>query len=519
MNRLSCCWVLLNLLLISVNSHAAHKQQTVSLQLLWKHQFQFAGYYIAQEKGFYTEENLDVDIREYQHGIDIVESVVNDETTFAVGRSSIIVRKAHGAPISALFATFQKSPLMLLTRGDIKKPEDLKGKRLMLTSDALDVVEIQAMLIKAGVTSDDYVQQSHSFQISDLISKKTDVMGAYISNEPYQMLSKNLPFATIHPADYGFDMYNDILFTHSNTVKEKPLLTEKFFRSSIKGWQYAFENIEETAQIIFEKYNSQNRSLDALIYEGKELKKLALLGNNPFGDIDQNRFKEMANIYLISGHLDADYDISEFIYKGNKSLSNNTSSHFAFWQVTIIAIVFISYLLYRNKVTSTRNTQLIIIAERDQLTELYNRHKLTESLSEYINLSIRYQWSLSCIFIDIDDFKKINDTHGHNIGDTVLKEFAQLLQKKTRRTDIVGRWGGEEFIIILPETNLKTAESIAAKLGKSVASNNFCSQYKVSCSLGVTQYIQEETTEEFIGRADDALYIAKSEGKNRTAVL
>lgn len=517
MKRSSCCGILITLLLLSINSYSAHKQQKVSLQLLWKHQFQFAGYYIAKEKGFYAQENLNVDIHEYQQGIDTVNSIVNDDIMFAVGRSSIIVNKGNGAPLTALFATFQKSPLMLLTRGDINKPEELKNKHLMLTNDALDVVEVQAMLMRAGLTPNDYIQQTHSFDISDLINGKTDVMGAYISNEPYQMITKNLPYSVIHPADYGFDMYSDILFTHSKTVQEKPLLTDKFFRSSIKGWLYAFDNIEETSKIIFEKYNTQGRTLEALIYEGEELKKLAYL-SSPFGNIDQNRFKEMANIYLISGHLNADYDISNFIYKGNKSLSRSSDLLFL-WLIVIAMVLLICFLLYKNRITTVRNTQLIVIAEQDQLTGLYNRRKLADSLAEYINLSARYQWTLSCIFIDIDNFKTINDTHGLNTGDNVLKELAQLLQQQTRRTDIVGRWGGEEFVIILPETNLQTAELIAAKLRKSVADNNFCFEHEVFCSLGVTQYVRDETIEEFIGRAVDALYIAKHEGRNRTAVL
>lgn len=455
MNPLVCFWLLLVSLLLPFSSASAQTQQTVSLQLLWKHQFQFAGYYIAQEKGFYEQERLNVDIREYQHGSSLAQSVVNKEATFAVGRSSIIVDKGNGSPVTALFATFQKSPLMLITRGDIQKPEDLKNKQMMLTSEALDVVEIQAMLMKAGITSDDYNQQRHSFDILDLINKKTDVMGAYVSNEPYQMISKDAPYSIIHPADYGFDMYSDILFTHDTTVKESPLLTEKFFRASVKGWQYAFDNIEETAQIIYDKYNTQNRSIEALIFEGQELKKLALINDVPFGSIDQNRFKEMANIYLISGHLKTDYDISNFIYKGNKTLGKDPSSLLPLWLLVTVMVIVISYLLYKNKITNTHNTELIDIAEHDQLTGLYNRYKLTESLSEYIHLSIRYQWNLSCIFMDIDDFKVVNDVHGHNIGDKVLEEFAQLLQRETRRTDIVGRWGGEEFIIILPETVLK----------------------------------------------------------------
>ncbi len=509
-------------LLISVQALNCPAQgvQPVSLQLLWKNQFQFAGYYIAKEKGFYAQEMLEVDIREYTQDTDVVGSITNHEADFAVGRSSILISKGNGAPITALFATFQKSPLMLLTRGDIKTPADLSDKRVMLTSDAREMAEIQAMLIKAGISENDYIHQAHSFDISDLINNKTDAMGAYTSNEPYQMLLKQQPYATIHPADYGFDMYNDILFTHNDTIIKKPLLTSQFYSASIKGWLYAFENIEETAKIIFEKYNTQNRTLDALIYEGKALKKLALIDGIPFGEIIQERFNTMESIYLISGHLTPPYDVSNFIYPGNSSRTSIAiMENFPVWQTVIIMLVVISYLIYRNNLATLRNTELIIIAEHDQLTGLYNRHKIIESISEYIHLSTRYKWKLSCIFIDIDNFKVINDTFGHNAGDQVLKTISKLLVSKVRRTDLVGRWGGEEFIIILPETDLLMAEELAAKLRIAVFDAKFSIDHSISCSLGVTQYKNDETVEEFIGRADDALYIAKHEGKNRTAIL
>lgn len=518
MSRLRFCLALW-ISVLALNCSATDVQP-VSLQLIWKNQFQFAGYYIAKEKGFYAEEQLEVDIREYTQDTDVVGAITNHKADFAVGRSSILVSKGNGAPITALFATFQKSPLMLITRGDIKTPTELNGKRVMLTSDAQEVAEIQAMLIKAGVLANDYIHQKHSFNISDLINNKTDAMGAYIANEPYQMQLQKQPYSIIHPTDYGFDMYSDILFAHNDTIIKKPLLTSQFYKASIKGWLYAFENIEETAKIIFEKYNTQNRTLEALIYEGKALKKLAIIDGIPFGEIIQERFKAMENIYLISGLLTPPYDVSNFIYPGNPSRTSiGIMKNFPVWQTVVFMLVVISYLIYRNNLTTIRNTELIVIAEHDQLTGLFNRHKLVDSISEYIQLSARYDWKISCIFIDIDNFKDINDTFGHNAGDQVLKNISQLLLNKVRRTDIVGRWGGEEFVIILPETDLHMAEELAAKLRVAVFEAKFSVDHTISCSLGVTQYKKDETVEEFIGRADDALYIAKHEGKNRTAVL
>ncbi|MCG6202143.1 diguanylate cyclase [Psychromonas antarctica] len=518
MNRIIHYLIALFIVLLTDHSQATEIRDSVSLQLLWKHQFQFAGYYIAKEKGFYERENLEVEIREYQYGMSIVKTIIDKEADFAVGRSSILVNKGNGSPITALYATFQKSPLMLITRGDISSPAELKGKRIMLTNDALDVAELQAMLLKAGISTTDYIHQDHTFNILDLINNNTDVMGAYVANEPFQMRRLKQPYSIIHPEDYGFDMYSDILFTHNQTITDNPVLTQKFIDASVKGWRYAFNHIEETAKLIFDNYTPQNHTLNALIYEGKALKKLALVDEIPFGSMTQSRFAAMANVYLISGHLNKQYDISDFIYSGNSGTDKKTN-HYWLWQIAVFMVIVIGYLIYRNLIASKRNTQLLVIAEHDQLTKLFNRHKVIASLEEYIDLSIRYKWKLSCIFIDIDDFKEVNDTFGHNIGDHILKDFSNILTEHSRRTDIIGRWGGEEFIIILPETDLLTADEIANKLLQVVFNKQFCIEQKITCSMGVTEYRENETHEKFIGRADAALYIAKHEGKNRTVVL
>lgn len=122
--------------------------EKVSLQLSWKHQFQFAGYYVAKELGYYKEAGIDVDIKEFYFGVDLTQSVLDGSSDFAVGRSSIIIEKAEGKNIVAIAAIYQKSPLMLLVREDsgIKKLEDLKNKKIMITTDAKSTASIMAML-------------------------------------------------------------------------------------------------------------------------------------------------------------------------------------------------------------------------------------------------------------------------------------------------------------------------------------------------------------------------------------
>ena len=158
------------------------------------------------------------------------------------------------------------------------------------------------------------------------------------------------------------------------------------------------------------------------------------------------------------------------------------------------------------------------IAMMDPLTQAYNRTKLEKVIEKEEERIIRYKISFySIIIIDIDDFKSINDTYGHNAGDSILKEFVSHTQKFLRKNDILFRWGGEEFIIFLPQTNCKNAVIVAEKIRNIIANHLFKDgPERITCSFGVsTKRSVNDNVLDIIQRADNALYIAKRNGKNR----
>ena len=153
-------------------------------------------------------------------------------------------------------------------------------------------------------------------------------------------------------------------------------------------------------------------------------------------------------------------------------------------------------------------------ASRDTLTKLFNRGKFDDVLSKEIALTQTTSAPLSMIFLDIDHFKIVNDTYGHDAGDYVLTELANILLSTTRKGDFVARWGGEEFVITLQATNSEYASSVAEKIRVNVEKYKFTSGGAQTISLGVTQYIAGETQESFTKRVDEALYEAKESGRN-----
>jgi diguanylate cyclase (GGDEF)-like protein len=161
---------------------------------------------------------------------------------------------------------------------------------------------------------------------------------------------------------------------------------------------------------------------------------------------------------------------------------------------------------------------LKIISMTDKLTGLHNRIKLEETFEYEKRQAKRYKTELSIVMMDLDYFKAVNDTYGHNAGDIFLKAIAMSLKKIFRETDVIGRWGGEEFLVLLPKTDIKDAYVIVERLRKQIEDENFETIGKKTASFGVTKLHEDDTLDVAIGRADRALYYAKENGRNQVTL-
>jgi diguanylate cyclase (GGDEF)-like protein len=171
--------------------------------------------------------------------------------------------------------------------------------------------------------------------------------------------------------------------------------------------------------------------------------------------------------------------------------------------------------LHRDLVAA--NERLATQATTDPLTGLPNQRLLIEALDREIERSKRYGRAFAILFCDLDDFKLLNDTHGHATGDTALREFGSLVRRSIRATDLIGRWGGEEFLIVLPETSSELATTLAERLRTLVASQSLVtSTYWLTCSVGIAMYPADGVTRDaLIDAADMAMYAAKTLGRNQ----
>lgn len=157
-------------------------------------------------------------------------------------------------------------------------------------------------------------------------------------------------------------------------------------------------------------------------------------------------------------------------------------------------------------------------AANDSLTGVYNRYSFEQVLENEIERSLRFNRDLSVLFFDVDNFKKINDSHGHHVGDTVLVELAELVRATVRKIDTLSRVGGEEFSIIVPEINKNDACIMAEKIRNSIENHKFSIGEKVTASFGITEFTKELRKEDLLKQADKAMYQAKQNGRNRIEI-
>ena len=515
----------LTLFLIFSLSHQAISAEKITLQLRWHHQAQFIGYYTAKSKGFYDEAGLDVIIKAGGPGIIPWQEVINGRADYAVENSNALTAFMYGEPITALAAIYQHSPSAFLTKqsSGIQEPKDLAGKKVMIFPGGQDP-ELMLLLQQQGLTKHDLNLIATSTNLNDLINDEVDAFNAYISNEPYALEQSNIPYFLIKPSDYGIDFYSDILITSQQTITNKQIQTDQFISASLKGWQYALSHPEEAITLFKNEYPT-NKDIGHLRFELNMAHELIMPELIEIGHMNPKRWEHMTDLLADANIIRTKRSIKGFLYKHEGSID------WDFWKpiiymtaglMTLLACISF-YLLSLNlklkREISTRRAaeqQLKHLATHDSLTGLANRSALTTHLDMFIKLARRNNFTPVILYIDLDGFKKINDTHGHIAGDQALIRFANKTQSLLRDSDIFGRLGGDEFLILLENNTREGSHHLAHKILSSLEtplkfkkSNN-----QMSASIGIAIYRNhQETSDQFLTRADNAMYHVKNNGK------
>ncbi len=294
--------------------------EKVSLQLHWKYQFQFAGFIAAKEKGFYEEVGLDVELKEYKYGIDIVKDVLNNRSNYAIYNSNILIEYLNNKSIKILSSYFKRSALVLLTKENIKSPKDLVGKTIMAMGEEDFLINFKSVLDEYDINISDINLVEHTYNIKDF--ENVDAMTAYISDQPYKLTKLGIKYNTINPSDLGFFNLQLELFTSNNEILNHPRRTQAFRTASKKGWEYALSHKQEMIDLIHSKY-AQNISLDELKNEAIEIEKLILPRTYDLGSIDKNFLKKQLEVFKFFYQITDEIALDDFLYDSSKVESLN----------------------------------------------------------------------------------------------------------------------------------------------------------------------------------------------------
>lgn len=752
-NKYTINFIAIVIALFSCVSNATETLEKVSLRLDWKYQFEFAGFIMAKEKGFYREAGLDVELIEYQEGVDTVEEVLTNRNNYGVNNSTVIVDEGKIKPIILMATYFHKSPLVFITNGDISIPTDLIGKKVMGTQAELKYSSLALMLDHFFINERNTKFQNHTFNSEDFLQNKINAMTAFRTNEVFFLDEKKIEYNILDPADYGFSMSSVNLFTSFSETVNHPERTRRFIDASNKGWAYALAHEAETISMIHTDY-AQYKSREALEFEAKTSKEMMLLDFFDIGEVNEDLSRRMVKQLQYSGALPETENLGDFLFedvvrefvKGahftaqqNKYLqekkeitlcidpdwmpleSIKDGKHIGIsadiialfkqnlpipiklfetksWRDSLDKVIkrdcdiislavkspqrsqymdftspyiklpivlatkvntpfindiadvknekigvvdnyviadilreripdinivdvasiseglalvesgelfgyidnlmVISNLIQKSftgvlKVSSrledkmelalaSRNDQpqlnnifemlvhslsdeelqatynkwvsvgqerafdysllwkilaavmvltvgyfyyywqlkkfnkkLLVLSTTDTLTGIYNRLKVDALLVSAKSSIERYGQDVSIILLDIDHFKAVNDNYGHLVGDDVLIKFARILTNNIRGSDFVGRWGGEEFIVICPHIKEKEAVILAEKLLAKIRETIFDEVGSLTASAGVTQFSTGQSVQDAMNEADKLLYKSKDNGRDQ----
>ncbi len=312
-----CCGFLL--LLSGINPGLAVEQ--VTLQLRWMHSFQFAGYYMAREKGYYRDAGLAVQFLEGGPAVDGIGNVLQGRADFGVASSELVLVREAGKPVVVLASIFQHSPYMLMVRDEsgIRSPHDLINQQVLLGPENR-AVELRAMLVNEGVDLKQIRIVPPPLTPEKLRDPAISAISGYISNEPFQWRQLGVRYHLLKPIDYGIDFYGDSLFTTESRIARQPEQVKAFIRASLEGWRYVFDHPEETIVLVEQKYNGGQRSHDHLLYEYSTLKELIYPEHIPIGQMNPGRWYSIAKVYAALNLIDRISNMDGFVYNPEKYL-------------------------------------------------------------------------------------------------------------------------------------------------------------------------------------------------------
>ncbi len=289
--------------------------ERVSVQLIWKHQFEFAAFYAAREQGYYRDAGLEVTIREGGPGIDAVQEVLARRADFGVGTSSLVLERYEGKPVVVLATLMQHSPIALLAsrRNGVESVLDLAGKPIAV--DAHDRDEIEAYLRASGLPAAQIkLVPQRDWTLGSLDQGLEAAKAIYVSNEPFLIRGREHEYLLLTPHSAGIDLFGNVLFTDEAKLDAHPETVRAFRDATLKGLVYALAHPEELADLILARYNTQGKSREHLLFEATQIRELTRPDIVEAGYMSPGRWRHVVEVYANQKKMPVDFDLQPFLY-------------------------------------------------------------------------------------------------------------------------------------------------------------------------------------------------------------
>jgi len=284
--------------------------QEITVKLKWLHQAQFAGNYVAVEKGFYANEKLKVNLGPFSFEDPTIDSVVNGTAVFGItGADELILARSKGLTLKAFAVIYKINPVCAysLKESGITNPQDFIGKNIGLERGTNVEILYYAMMGKLDINRSQINELTIGYDATELLNGIIDVSTGYLINEPHQVIEVGYEVNTILMADYGVNMYADVLFATEDTINNNPELVEKFLRATLEGWQYAIDHNGEAIDIVLEYVTNGSRSHE--MYMLNSSIPLIQTGETPIGWMKKDEWMQAQDILLEQNITDAEINI------------------------------------------------------------------------------------------------------------------------------------------------------------------------------------------------------------------
>ena len=284
----------------------------VTVQLKWIHQAQFAGLYVAQDKGYYADENINIKLIEGGAGIDLTELLINGSADFTIiSPEQLIVECSQGAPLKAITTTYRRSPVIFASMADsgIIHPADFIGKTVSLLGQTEGEIEFYAMMKKLGLDISKVKLIKYNPDYTEFLNGEADIMYLYITAGLIKVQQKGYKLNLIWPGDYGVKFYADSLVTTENMISQNPDLVNRFLRATLKGWEDAIGDSESATEITLKYAKIKDKELQLAMMDAQA--PLIHTGEDYIGWMKAEEWKAMYDTMLDQKLINAPMDYNK----------------------------------------------------------------------------------------------------------------------------------------------------------------------------------------------------------------